>query len=105
MDNNTQCSDKASKAGRIITRLANEGFAVAALDGKKHDLFPVAMDPKEGMALQEWIKKEKPASVIDIGLGYGVAAINAVKALLETRGEAFSLLTIDHNQDWRFSDF
>ena len=104
MDNNTQCSYKASKAGEIITRLANDGFAVAALDGKKHDLFPVAIDPKEGRALQEWIKKEKPASVIDIGLGYGLAAINAVKALLETRGEDFSLLTIDPNQDWRFSD-
>ena len=30
--------------------------------------------------------------------------IHAVKALLETRGEDFSLLTIDPNQDWRFSD-
>ncbi len=49
-------------------------------------------------------QEQKPASVIDIGLGYGLAAINAVKALLETRGEEFSLLTIDPNQDWRFSD-
>ena len=89
MDNNAQRSHKASKAAEIITRLANDGFAVAALDGKKHDLFPVAMDPEEGRALQKWIKKEKPASVIDIGLGYGLAAINAIKALLEIRGKIF----------------
>jgi predicted O-methyltransferase YrrM len=62
------------------------------------------MDPMEGMALQEWIRKEDPASVIDIGLGYGVAAINAIKALLETRGDAFSLLTVDPYQDRRFPD-
>jgi hypothetical protein len=81
MDNNTRCSHKASKAGEIINRLANDGFAVAALDGKKHDLFPVAIAPKEGVALQEWIRKEKPASVIDIGLGYGLAASPAKQKL------------------------
>lgn len=67
-------------------------------------MFPVAMDPREGVALQDWIRKEKPAAVIDIGLGYGFATINAVKALLETRGEEFSLFTIDPYQDTRFSD-
>ncbi len=104
MGNNIQCSHKASKAGEIITRLANDGFAIAASDGTRHDLFPVAIDPKEGVALQERIKKEKPASVIDIGLGYGFATINAVKALLETHGEDFFLFTIDPYQDRRFSD-
>ena len=95
---------KASIAARIIAKLAKDGFAIAALDGTRHDLFPVAMDPREGVALQEWIRKEKPASVIDIGLGYGFATINAVKALLETHQESFSLFTIDPYQDRRFSD-
>src|ERR1035438_7808025 len=95
---------KASIAGKIIAKMAQDGFAIAALDGTRHDLFPVAMDPREGVALQEWIRKEKPASVIEIGLGYGFATINAVKALLETHEESFSLFTIDPYQDRRFSD-
>jgi predicted O-methyltransferase YrrM len=95
---------KAFIAGEIIAKLAKDGFAVAALDGTRHDLFPVGMDPKEGLALQDWIRKEKPASVIEIGLGYGFATINAVKALLETHGENFLLFTIDPYQDRRFSD-
>jgi len=104
MNDLNQHAHKASIAGKIIAKLTKDGFAVAASDGTRHDLFPVAMDPREGMALQEWIRKENPASVIDIGLGYGVAAINAIKALLETRGDAFSLLTVDPYQDRRFSD-
>ena len=104
MNDSDQSAHKASIAGEIIAKLTNDGFAVAALDGTKHDLFPVAMDPREGQALQEWIRKEKPASVIDIGLGYGFATINAVKALLETHGEGFSLFTIDPYQDKRFSN-
>ena len=104
MNNLGQYAHKASVAGQIISKLTEDGFAVATSDGTRHDLFPVAMDPREGMALQEWIRKENPASVIDIGLGYGVAAIHAIKALLETRGDAFSLLTIDPYQDRRFSD-
>jgi len=104
MSNHIGNTLKATKAGEIIARLADDGFAVAVLDGKKHDLSPVAMDPKEGEALQAWIKKENPASVIEIGLGYGLAAINTIKALLESRGEDFSLLTIDPFQDTGFSN-
>ena len=104
MRNLNGTTQKTAKAAEIIARLANDGFAVAALDGKKHDLFPVAMDPKEGEALQGWIKKENPASVIEIGLGYGLAAVNTIKALIESRGEDFSLLTIDPFQDTGFSN-
>ena len=104
MDDLNQHAHKASIAGKIIAKLTKDGFAVAASDGTRHDLFPVAVDPREGMALQEWIRNENPASVIDIGFGYGFAAINAIKALLETRGDAFSLLTVDPYQSTRFSD-
>jgi predicted O-methyltransferase YrrM len=104
MNDSDEYAHKASMAGEIIAKLTKDGFAVAALDGTRHDLFPVAMDPREGVVLQEWIRKEKPASVIDIGLGYGFATINAVKALLETHEEDFSLFTIDPYQDGRFSD-
>jgi predicted O-methyltransferase YrrM len=104
MSNHNGNTHKAAIAGEIIARLANDGFTVAALDGKQHDLFPVAIDPKEGEALQGWIKKENPASVIDIGLGYGFAVMNTIKALIECRGEDFLLLTIDPFQDTGFSN-
>src|SRR5258707_3488701 len=104
MNDSDQYAHKAFIAGEIIANLTKDGFAVAALDGTRHDLFPVAMDPREGGALQEWIRKEKPASVIDIGLRCGFAPINAVKPPLETHEEQFSLFTVDPHQDSRSCD-
>ena len=97
-------NEKAVRAGELIAELVASGSAVAKLDGRKHELFPVAIDTDEGEALQRWVKKESPGSVIEIGLGYGFAALNCAKALFENRGEDFYIFTIDPNQEWRFSN-
>jgi len=48
---------KASIAAKIIAKLAKDGFAIAALDGTSHDLFPVAMD--RGVHDQRHISKPR----------------------------------------------
>ena len=96
----------AARISRIRARIADlvaAGGATAALDGKWHDVFPTAIVPAEGDFLHELVVRERPAAVLEIGLGYGFAALNALAALIETRGEAFTWVTLDPNQDWRFS--
>lgn len=53
------------------------------MDGSRHDVFPVAISASEGAALQRWVERERPARTIEVGLGYGVAALFICAGLLE----------------------
>ncbi|MDQ3876239.1 MAG: class I SAM-dependent methyltransferase [Actinomycetota bacterium] len=58
------------------------GTVVARADGGVRDLFPVAIGIKEGLALREWVRKERALTTLETGLGYGIAALFICEGLL-----------------------
>jgi predicted O-methyltransferase YrrM len=88
---------------RVLGRLLRAGTSVALADGATHDLFPVAMGPDEGAALASWVHRESAYRTIEIGLGYGVAALFVCLGLLEVGGSSPRHVTLDPNQATRFS--
>jgi predicted O-methyltransferase YrrM len=90
---------------RIIERLVRDGTAVARSDGTLHNLFPVAVSAAEGEALRGWVLREGATQTIEIGLGYGIAALHVCEGLLGNASEATARhVAIDPYQARRFSD-
>jgi len=89
---------------RKISDIAEAGHLNSEFDGKRHSIFPVAIDPLEGRAIQRWLEAEHASSVIEIGLGYGFATLNALAALLRLDNESATYFAIDPNQEKRFSN-
>jgi predicted O-methyltransferase YrrM len=87
----------------VLDRLLRAGTVVALSDGSRHDLFPVAISPPEGAALQRWVEGEQAARTIEIGLGYGVATLFICAGLLESAAAA-EHVAVDPNQSTRFAD-
>jgi predicted O-methyltransferase YrrM len=88
----------------VIRRLLDEQTAVARSDGKLHSLFPVGVNPREGEALREWVKRVDAISTLEIGLGYGISALFICEGLLANDHPEARHVALDPNQTWRFSD-
>lgn len=105
-----RCQTKTDAVGselarvrEVIGRLQRSGVATARSDGKQYELFPVAIHPREGEALREWVRREDATTTIEIGLGYGFAALFICEGLL-ANGHAARHVALDPNQSRRFSD-
>ena len=88
---------------RAIERVVREGTVVARSDGTTHSVFPVAISAEEGEALARRVARERPARPIEIGLGYGVAALFLFRGLLASGDESSRHLAIDPFQAARFA--
>lgn len=89
---------------QVIDRLLREGTAVARSDGTSHSLFPVAINAAEGQALREWVKREQATHTIEIGLGYGIAALFTCEGLLANGDATARHVAVDPNQATRFAN-
>jgi len=89
-------------AKKKIEEISLSGQVVAEIDKTTHDIFPVSLDPDEGKGLQKLIQDEDPKTVIEIGLGYGFAALNVFAAKDLSKKSDFRFITIDPNQYSRF---
>jgi predicted O-methyltransferase YrrM len=89
---------------QVIDRLLRTRSAVARSDGTLHSLFPVAVNAAEGEALREWVKREGANHTIEIGLGYGVAALFACEGLLANGAATARHVVIDPHQATRFAN-
>lgn len=89
---------------QVIDRLLRERTALARLDGTLHSLFPVAVSAAEGEALREWVKRENATRTIEIGLGYGIAALFACEGLLASGDANARHVAVDPYQATRFAD-
>jgi predicted O-methyltransferase YrrM len=87
----------------VIARLLHEGTAVTR-SGAVHHLFPVAIPATEGEALREWIQRERAVHTIEIGLGYGIAALFACQGLLENDDATAQHVVLDPHQATRFGN-
>jgi predicted O-methyltransferase YrrM len=89
---------------QVIERLVRDGTAVARSDGTAHDLFPVAASAAEGQALRDWVIREGAARTVEVGLGYGIAALFVCEGLLANAAEDALHVAIDPHQATRFAD-
>lgn len=55
---------------------------------KPYKLFPVSIGPGEGEALRRWVLDERAKRTLEVGLGYGVAALYICEGLLENGRDA-----------------
>lgn len=86
----------------VINR-ARSGSVKARSDGTTHTIFPIAIPPREGEALSNWVANEHAASSIEIGLGYGMSALFILQGLLSNSSPGIRHLAIDPNQIEGFS--
>lgn len=66
---------RAERVRVVREKLLKTGAVIAHADGRSRELFPVAMGLEEGLALRDWVRKEGALRTLEIGLGYGVAAL------------------------------
>lgn len=88
----------------MIAQLVHEGTAVAQSDSTTHRLFPVAIPATEGEALRTCVTRERAARTIEIGLGYGIAALFACEGLLENENTTARRVVVDPHQATRFDN-
>lgn len=81
-----------------------QGSVVSRSDGTTHQVFPVAISPAEGNALRAWVLREGAARTLEIGLGYGIAALFVCDGLLRNDGAARRHVALDPNQQSRFGN-
>jgi predicted O-methyltransferase YrrM len=93
-----------SKLVFLMERLARDGSVVSRADGSTHQVFPVAVTPEEAESLRAWVAREKAARTIEIGLGYGIAALHACAGLLAGGAAEPRHVALDPNQRSRFGD-
>jgi predicted O-methyltransferase YrrM len=80
-----------------------DGTVVSGLEGATHPLFPVAISPAEGDALRGWVRRERAAQTLEIGLGYGIAALFICDGLLGNEASSRHVV-LDPNQRSRFGN-
>jgi predicted O-methyltransferase YrrM len=93
----------AERLQGVLGRLLRDGTLVARSDGSAHRLFPVAVGPAEGEALRERVVREGALATIEVGLGYGIAALYVCAGLLERGDGAARHVAIDPYQATRFA--
>jgi predicted O-methyltransferase YrrM len=87
---------------QVIDR-AGGGSVKARSDGTTHKIFPVAINPREGEALSDWVTRERALSSIEIGLGYGISALFIFRGLLSNDSPRIRHVAIDPNQTQGFA--
>ena len=88
----------------VIDRVVADGTVTAELDGKVHEVFPVAPGPEECDAIQRWVERHEPQATLEVGLGYGISALSICLALVRTGVDTPRHVVIDPFQASRFSN-
>jgi predicted O-methyltransferase YrrM len=73
--------------------------SVEGADGRRHELFPVAIGPEEGLALLRWVEHEGARQTLEIGLGYAIATLFIFEGLLANGRDAHHLATDPYQLD------
>lgn len=54
------------------------------LAGGGDELFPIAIGRKEGLALRDWVRKERAQRTLETGLGYAIATLFICDGLIDS---------------------
>jgi len=92
----------SARAREVRDRLLRDGELVAHSDGSRQSIFPVAIGGREGGALEAWVRREGVSRTIEVGLGYGIAALSICIGLADAGHDQWHL-AIDPHQSTRFA--
>jgi predicted O-methyltransferase YrrM len=67
-------------------------------------VFPIAIAPAEAIALRDWVVRERPAQVIEVGLAWAFSTLHMCEALCEIGYADARLTAIDPNQATAFEN-
>lgn len=84
-------TDAAARVRAVIERIVHEGRA-----------FPVAIAPGEGIALRDWVMREQPTRVLEIGLAYAFSTLHICEALRALGEPEAHVTAVDPNQESAF---
>jgi predicted O-methyltransferase YrrM len=101
---NDRPESRPSQTRDVLERLLGDRTAVARSDGTLHTLFPVAVNAAEGEAVREWVMREGASRTLEVGLGYGVAALFICEGLLANGDADARHVTVDPYQETRFAN-
>jgi predicted O-methyltransferase YrrM len=96
--------DRSKSLQGSLSDILEQGSVVSRLDGTTHQVFPVAISPMEGDALRVQVTRERATRTLEIGLGYGIAALFVCDGLLRNEQPAPRHVAIDPNQESRFGN-
>lgn len=68
------------------------------------DVRNVSITAKEGIALRDWVIRERASSVVEVGLAYGVSALHICEGLLSNGSKDPKLIVLDPFQESRFKN-
>jgi predicted O-methyltransferase YrrM len=71
---------------------------------RQGDIFPVSITPKEAIALHDWVVREHPVQVIEVGLAWAFSTLHICEALREIGNADARLTAIDPNQATAFEN-
>jgi predicted O-methyltransferase YrrM len=72
----------AERVRDIRERLLAAGMVTPRADGRPRALAPVAIGREEGLALYRWVRREGARRTLEVGLGFGIAALFICEGLL-----------------------
>jgi predicted O-methyltransferase YrrM len=75
-------TSRADRVRELRTQLLAAGVTAAGADGRPRALAPVALGAVESDALRVWVQRAGARATLEIGLGYGIATLAIVEALL-----------------------
>jgi predicted O-methyltransferase YrrM len=87
----------------VLRRLTTDNVVIAASDGSRHEVFPVAIPPDEGAHLRAWVARERATRTVEVGLGYAIAALFICEGLRQV-GDDVAHTAIDPYQATRFAN-
>jgi hypothetical protein len=77
----------------VRERLLEAGTVVARADGRARALSPVAIGREEGLALHQWVRKERALRTLETGLGFAISTLFICEALLENGSDGRHVAT------------
>jgi predicted O-methyltransferase YrrM len=66
----------------VRERLLEAGTVVALADGGRRQLSPIAIGVREGLALREWVQRERALRTLETGLGFAISTLFICEGLL-----------------------
>ena len=77
----------AERVREVRERLLETGTVTGRAVARVHELFPVAVGLNEGLALTDWVRRERAQATLETGLGFALSTLFVFEGLLANTAE------------------
>jgi predicted O-methyltransferase YrrM len=93
----SESADRA-RIRAIIEKLYHDGI-VHGDDGFSKSLYPTSVTPGRGKFLGDLLRRLRPASTLEIGMGWGLSTLHMLEAMIENGGVSQPHIVMDPYQE------